>query len=891
MKRIGFVYMLFLYTAALLNAQDPYWDWVKPFYSPDEERATSVASDPRTGEVYVAGEWRGDLMVAFPDGVTESTDFAATFGGIDGAVVKLDPGGNVRWAFKVGGDGDDRINDIHVDESGHIYICGALANGNASFAGTGPPDATTEFFNPGFDKAFLAKYDPGGSLVWVRFAGELEVSEGRGIATNQEGIYLTGSHQGIVSFGVLPPSMSLGGEDIFIVNYTFDGAEKWHISAGSDKDDFAEGITCDETNVYVCGRFNGAALEYRDLSGNMVISTINTADGQFDGFAASFTTDGFHQWTRVIASAMDDDCRGLVMDGEHIYLAGMIGQEAVFPFYPANPVPHKGGEDAYVCALNRTDGATKWVRTLAGDADGSQVVNDLSMDLSGSLYMTGFYTTNVVTTDSVNDSKGLEDIFLASYTSSGDEKWIKTAGGSGIDMGNGVCASTPETIYLAGEYGDLIAFDSNILPDNSNQNMFAARLKLDCMDAVGGQLSGIDTVLVEGEVLTLVLKEYYGDIRWEFSLPGLNNWTLLTADNSETTQVFPSGTADYRTFVTSGNCAPDSSNVVRIEVLNANIRFADAGEDVTICPGDSVKLKASGGDFYKWDPHIGLDLPDVPDPWAKPRITTDYVVHVTQVDGLTDTDTITIFVLPRPKVVAGEDIQICLGEEVQLSAMADTSFIWHPSQWLDDPTSQNPMAMVDTSTTFGVVVTDSSGCRGHDEMTVFVTAPPVPNAGWDKVLTAMFDIQLEAILGPGESGTWNVESGNGNFEDPHAPDTKVTDLGLGENIFTWTVTNGICPESVDRVKIMVEDFLIPTVITPNGDGKNDYFHVSGIDRFSDSELVVLNRWGEEVYRVSPYHNNWDGINQNGMELSEDTYYMILKITGDNIRKGYLMIIR
>jgi gliding motility-associated-like protein len=105
------------------------------------------------------------------------------------------------------------------------------------------------------------------------------------------------------------------------------------------------------------------------------------------------------------------------------------------------------------------------------------------------------------------------------------------------------------------------------------------------------------------------------------------------------------------------------------------------------------------------------------------------------------------------------------------------------------------------------------------------------------------------------------------------------------------VTNGICPELVGRIKIMVEDFLIPTVITPNGDGKNDYFHVSGIERFTDSELVVLNRWGEEVYRVSPYHNNWDGVNQNGMELTEDTYYMILKITGDDIRKGYLMIIR
>jgi len=891
MKRIRFVCLVFLYTASLLNAQDPHWDWVMPFYSPDEERATAVASDPGTGEVYLAGEWRGDLMVAFPDGVSESTDFTTTFGGIDGAVVKLDPGGNVRWAFKVGGDGDDRINDIHVDENGHIYICGALANGNASFAGTGTIDATTEFFNPGFEKAFLAKYDRDGLLVWVKFAGGIEFSDGRGIASNKEGVYLTGSHQGTISFGMLPPYTSVSGTDMFIIKYTPDGDEIWHVSAGSDQDDYGEDITCDETNVYVCGRFSGSVLDYKDLSGEMVISTINTADGQFDGFAAGFTTDGFHQWTRIIASGMDDDCRGLVMDSEHIYLAGTIGQEAIFPFYPANPVPYKGGKDAYVCALTRTDGATRWVRTLAGDADGNQVVNDLSMDLSGSLYMTGFYNTNVVTTDSVNDSKGLEDIFLASYTNSGDEKWIKTAGGSGIDMGNGVCAATPEIVYLAGEYMDITAFDSNILPGDGNQNMFAARLNLDCMDAVGGHLSAVDTVLAEGEVLTLMLKDYYGDIQWEFSLPGLNNWSPLSADISEVIQVFPSGTADYRAFVTSSACAPDYSNVIRVEVLNSTIRFADAGEDVTICPGDSLQLKASGGDFYKWDPHIGLDVPDVPDPWAKPRNTTDYVVHVTQADGLTDTDTITVFVLPRPKVVAGEDIQICQGEQAVLSAVADMSLVWHPSQGVDDPRSPNPTTLVDTTTTFTVVVTDTSGCRGHDEMTVFVTTPPVPEAGPDKTTSAVFEIQMEALLGPGESGTWNVESGNGIFENLYAPVTRVSSLEVGENIFTWTVTNGICPETVDRVKITVNDFLVPTVITPNGDGKNDYFNVSGIERFADSELVVLNRWGDEVYRVSPYHNAWDGVNQNGVELSEDTYYVILKITDDDIRKGFLMIIR
>ena len=607
----------------------------------------------------------------------------------------------------------------------------------------------------------------------------------------------------------------MGGEDIFIIHYTFDGDEIWHVSAGSDNDDYGERITCDETNVYVCGRFNGAVLDYRDMNGDIVNSTINTADGQFDGFVAGFTTDGSHQWTRVIASAMDDDCRGLAMDSDHIYLAGMIGQEAIFPLYTDNPVNFKGGEDAFLCALTRTDGATRWVRTLAGDADGDQVVKDLSRDLSGSLYLTGFYTTNVVTTDTVNFSKGQEDIFLASFTHMGDEKWIRVAGSTGSDIGHGVCASTPEIVYLAGEYKEVAAFDADILPGDGNQNMFVARLNLDCMDAVGGHLSGIDSVIVEGEALRLVLTDYYGDIRWEFSLPGADNWTLLTDDISDAIQVFPSGTADYRAYVTSGNCVPDSSNVVRIQVFNSTIRFADAGADVNICSGDSVKLGASGGDFYKWDPQEGLDFPEVPDPWAKPRFSTIYVVYVTLADGITDTDT----------------------------------------------------------------------------LFVSVAEPPVVNAGVDKVFMAGFEVRMEATLEPGEKGTWRVESGKGIFEDPQAPDSRVTGLELGDNIFSWNVSNGICPEASDRVLIRINDLLIPTVITPNGDGKNDEFQVAGIESYRSAELIVLNRWGEEVYHASPYMNNWDGVNQNGKELPEDTYYTVLKLSDNDIRKGYVMIIR
>lgn len=891
MKRIGIISLIIMNTAGTISAQDPQWGWVWGLHTQNNELATAVASDPVTGEVYLAGLWRGDLSTVIPTGGTESTDLSSTFGGEDGMVVKLDPDGNILWAFKLGSEANDKVTDILVDETGHFYICGSLASGTGHFEGTGPPSADSEYINPGAPTAYLARYDPEGILEWVRFAGELEASEGSAIASNQEGVFLTGHHEGTVSFGDLPPYSSVGGTDLFMVRYDPDGNELWHISTGSELDDYAEDIVCDLSHLYVGGRFLGTQVLHWDLSRLLNIFLLSGTSGQAEGFVAEFTTEGFHRWTQVISSDLDDDCRGLALDSDQVFVAGTLGSEALFPMHADNPVTIKGGRDAYICALTRDDGATKWVRTLTGDLAGDQVVRDLSRDLSGGLYMTGFFTNNVTTTDIISDSKGLEDVFLAAYTRSGDEKWIKTAGSAGADMGNGVCAATPGRIYLAGEYEVEIGFDSRLLPDNNNANAFLAQLNLECMDAVGGKLTALDTVVAEGEVITLFLKEYYGDIRWEFSLPGQNNWSLLTADLRDSIEHFPSGTADYRAYVTSSNCASDSSNVVRVEVLNTIIRFADAGKDTIICPGDSIKLQASGGDFYKWDPPEGLDQPESASPWAKPRFTTDYVVHVTRMDGLTDTDTVTIHVYPHPQVNAGEDIQICLGDQVELSAVTEHTPFWFPSEGLDDPTLLNPTAQVDTTTVFGVVVIDTFGCHGYDDLTIFVIHPPRADAGADQLITAWFGTRLEATLGPGETGTWSVESGYGLFEDPRAPDTRVYDLQLGENIFRWAVTNGICPDAVARVKITVEDFLVPTVITPNGDGKNDYFHISGIEQFSNTELVVLNRWGEEVYRVSPYNNSWDGVNRNGVELPEDTYYVIVKITDDDIRKGYIMIVR
>jgi gliding motility-associated-like protein len=319
--------------------------------------------------------------------------------------------------------------------------------------------------------------------------------------------------------------------------------------------------------------------------------------------------------------------------------------------------------------------------------------------------------------------------------------------------------------------------------------------------------------------------------------------------------------------------------------------FAEAGEDTTLCPGDSVQLKASGGDLFRWEPVEGLSNPEIPDPWVRPNMTNTYIVHVTRSDGITDSDTVTIFVRSRPFVDAGNNQSICLGETVRLSANGAGEFRWLPATLFADPFAQSPEVIIDTTTTFLVRIRDEYGCRNADTVTVFVYTPPVADAGTDQEYIAIFETTLEASLGPGETGIWTVISGQGFIESPQDPGTFVTHLAVGDHLFEWTVSNGVCPEATDQVLVRILDFVIPTVITPNGDGKNDFFHIEGIESFTRSELIVLNRWGETIYQASPYENNWSGANMKGEALPEETYYIIIRLSDADIRKGYVKIVR
>jgi len=74
-------------------------------------------------------------------------------------------------------------------------------------------------------------------------------------------------------------------------------------------------------------------------------------------------------------------------------------------------------------------------------------------------------------------------------------------------------------------------------------------------------------------------------------------------------------------------------------------------------------------------------------------------------------------------------------------------------------------------------------------------------------------------------------------------------------------------EAVAVIDVRLDGLIVPNAFSPNGDGKNDTFDILGMENFDRVELLVVNSWGEEVYRNSDYRNGWSG-----RKLADGTYY-------------------
>jgi gliding motility-associated-like protein len=94
-----------------------------------------------------------------------------------------------------------------------------------------------------------------------------------------------------------------------------------------------------------------------------------------------------------------------------------------------------------------------------------------------------------------------------------------------------------------------------------------------------------------------------------------------------------------------------------------------------------------------------------------------------------------------------------------------------------------------------------------------------------------------------------------------------------------------------------ECFIGRDVITPNGDAYNEFFIITCTQdsRYSDNELLIFNRWGQLVNSYSNYSNQWNGVDDGGNEMEEDTYMWVFKVILPNgareVYRGAVTVLR
>lgn len=109
----------------------------------------------------------------------------------------------------------------------------------------------------------------------------------------------------------------------------------------------------------------------------------------------------------------------------------------------------------------------------------------------------------------------------------------------------------------------------------------------------------------------------------------------------------------------------------------------------------------------------------------------------------------------------------------------------------------------------------------------------------------------------------------------------------GKDSIMYMVCLDTCTHVCDTAIIHIEvlDLEIPQILSPNNDGANDIFMIKGIDKYPKNQLYILDRWGDVLYKASPYKNDWDGTANQGIritkgKLSPGTYYYVFYKTPD-----------
>lgn len=496
---------------------------------------------------------------------------------------------NLIWAKAMGDYGQEAGIGMAVDPQGNMYSTGYFQYSFDFDPGAGVTTLTTD----GVSDCYINKMDPSGNLLWVKRIGGPSEDRPTGLTLDKFGnVYTIGTFLGTVDFDPGVDSFKLTTSapfttDFYILKLDANGNFKWAKRIGGIGNDYAHAITTDNNgNVYTTGSYI-STVDFDPGAGAVNF----TSTGLSDVFILKLDSNGNYVWARRFGASDDDAGKAIAVDDVgNVYTAGGFRGNVDFdPGSGSFPITYAGAVTIYLQKLT-SSGAFVWAKAMGGA--GGQIPQNLVYDKFNRLVLGGYFMgqgdfdpgAGVRTLSTM----GYYDIFISTFDTAGNLRWVKQLGGDKDDIINGMITDASGNILFTGCFYGTADFDPGpasftYTSIGGNSDVFVA--KLDSIGTflmakqMGGYYVESGLAIAEDASENLFLTGYFtGPSDYE---PGPGVYTLNSKLNSN--DLFILKMNQKSTIGISGNTLQNDIGVFPNPSHNLfNIDFGDLYTDAEI---------------------------------------------------------------------------------------------------------------------------------------------------------------------------------------------------------------------------------------------------------------------------------------------------------------------
>lgn len=181
----------------------------------------------------------------------------------------------------------------------------------------------------------------------------------------------------------------------------------------------------------------------------------------------------------------------------------------------------------------------------------------------------------------------------------------------------------------------------------------------------------------------------------------------------------------------------------------------------------------------------------------------------------------------------------------------------------------------------------SSCASGSAQQVIVVRPAPVIVLPHYLETSAGQPLPLPGTSTGGTQYQWSPPTFLDNPALPNPTSTPTTSI-----TYRLTVTDAFGCSATDTIRVeLIHGVYIPTAFTPNGDGVNDSWILTGIGGYPQIEVIIYNRWGEVVFSSTGYIQPFAGLYQGEpMPVGIYTYVIRLK-PGEKPIRGSITLLR